>query len=334
MKISNPFDCKGSIEIDGEYKAGTKSGNLSPNGSGKAEVTVPVPWKPDTSFDVSIVLNFEYKFLNLNFWLNILPPPSGFGQFAVMAKWRATLSEDGLELQALGSARPTGSVKSDGDIVVAVDSAQLSQSTTKAKRSYVNFEVSLLAGYASKGVQVGYKGVSTTVGGDSRTGGAMALSLIINFDVEKPPAPKRPVVKVLKFKVGPYEHSNIKTADIKKSTISEYYTWSDFRTTILKLPQATLDEWDSKDPQILGGKTIKITGYADTTGPMSENDSKYGKGRAEDVKKWIQTWTGASDSFFLVKSMGEGKSGGTDKKADEKKLAKNRYVDVELSYIE
>lgn len=66
---------------------------------------------------------------------------------------------------------------------------------------------------------------------------------------------------------------------------------------------------------------------------MSENDIKYGKGRAEDVKNWIQTWTGASDGFFNVKSAGEGK-GGTDKKVDEKKLAQNRYVEVELSYLQ
>ena len=65
---------------------------------------------------------------------------------------------------------------------------------------------------------------------------------------------------------------------------------------------------------------------------MSENDLKFGKGRANDVKDYISAWTGASDSWFSVKSAGEGK-GGTDKKADEKKLAQNRYVEVELSYI-
>jgi hypothetical protein len=47
----------------------------------------------------------------------------------------------------------------------------------------------------------------------------------------------------------------------------------------------------------------------------------------------LRTWTGASDSFFNVKSAGEGK-GGTDKKVDEKKLAQNRYVEVELSYLQ
>jgi hypothetical protein len=66
---------------------------------------------------------------------------------------------------------------------------------------------------------------------------------------------------------------------------------------------------------------------------MSENDLKYGQGRAKDVKENIRAWTGASENWFLVKSAGEGK-GGTDKKADEKKLAQNRYVEVELSYIQ
>lgn len=336
MKISNPFDFRGFLELDGEYTVGTKSGQFAPSSSGKAEATVPVPWKPDEPFDVMLTLNVKYKLLQAP-TLDIVSPMGhmGVGSFGVAAKWRATLSEDGLGLKGK-SAIPWGNTKGDGEIAVAASNVQTSESAPKDKKPYVDFEVTIVAGLESQGIKVGFKGVSGTIGGGSKTGGATTILFTLKFEVEKaPPKPaaKKPVVKVLKFKIGPYEHSKTKTEAIRKSSISDYYTWSDFRTAILKLPQATHDEWESKDPQVLGNRTIKITGYADTTGPMSENDLKYGKGRAEDAKKWIQTWTGASDNLFLVKSLGEGK-GGTDKKADEKKLALNRYVEVELSYIQ
>lgn len=340
MKISNPFGLKGYLEVEGSYKVGSKSGKLSPTSSGNADVSVPIPWKPNEPFEIQLSMQVEYELLKIggvDFW-DIHMAYTGSGEFGAMAKWRANLTEDGLELQPMGSG-PSGSSKSKNDIVVAIGGALTSQSFAKEKKPFTKFEAILLAGLESQGIGVGWGPVSTTLGGGAHLGSTYPMAFKIEFAVEKAPvkeekkAAKPPVVKVLTFNVGPYEHSKTKTDAIKQSSISGYYTWADFRNAITKLPQATLDEWEKKDPQILGGKTIRITGYADTTGPMSENDIKFAKGRAEDVKKWIQTWTGVSDSFFNVKSAGEGK-GGTDKKVDEKKLAKNRYVEVELSYLQ
>ena len=337
MKINDAFGLKGSLELGGACKINGVPGGLTPNGSGKAAIKFPIPRKlAGKAFEIVMLLEVEYELLKLgsmDFFDSMVH--QGKGKFGVVAKWRAMLGDDGLEISAIGSA-PAGSSKSEGNISVGVGGALLAQSLIKERSPFVTFEMVLLAGLESQGVGVGYGPVSTTLGGGNHLGKTYPVELTIVFDVEPLPAPKpvtTPIVKVLKFKVGPFEHAKMKSEAVKSSSLSGYYSWADFRNAITKLPQATFDEWESKDPKILGGKTIKITGYADTTGPMSENDMRYAKGRADDVKKWIQTWTGAGDNFFVVKSAGEGK-GGTDKKADEKKLAQNRYVEVELSYLQ
>jgi len=334
MKITDPFKMQGHVKVEGEYQVGKKTGKLSPNSMGLANVRVPVAWNPDAPFEIKLELSVQYElvtgaqdFLDTMFHV-------GSGEFGAVAKWRGNLTEDGLELQSAGSG-PNGSAKSKDDIAVTVTGALLSQSFPKEKTPFVKWEMFLLGGLKSTGIGVGYGPVSTSVGGSTSAGKTQAITILMNFDVEKAPAKpekKPPSIKVLKFKVGPYEHGKIKTAEIKKSSLSGYYSWAEFKAAITKLPQATLDEW-SHAPEILPAHTIKIIGYTDTTGPMSENDLKFGKGRANDVKDYISAWTGASDSWFSVKSAGEGK-GGTDKKADEKKLAQNRYVEVELSYIQ
>lgn len=229
MKISkDPFGLKGYLEVEDFYRVGSKSSKLSPNSSGKAEISVPVAWKPNEPFEIQLSMEVEYELLKVggvDFW-DIQMAYFGTGEFGAMAKWRANLTEDGLELQAIGSG-PSGSPKSKDDIAVAIGGALISQSFAKERGPFAKFEVILLAGTMP------------------------------------------PVVKVLKFTAGPYDHSKTKTDAIKKSSISGYYTWANFRDAITKLPQATLDDWGKKDPQILGGKTIKNTGYADTTSPMS-----------------------------------------------------------------
>jgi hypothetical protein len=336
MKLSKPFGMNGYLKIEAVQKVGAKSSALSPDSSGKAEVTVPVAWKPNAPFEIQVAVSVSYElfdvgaqdFFDTSFHV-------GSGAFGAVAEWRANLSEDGLELQSAGSG-PHGSTKSDGDITVAAASALISQSFAKEKRPFVKWKLILLAGRQSKGIGVGFGPVSADAGGSSSKGKTFLLELIVNFDVEEsPPPPKeeKKAIKVLKLKIGPYEHAKIKTDGVKKSSIPGYSTWAEFRSAIMKLPKATHEEWKSGDPQHLRPRTIKVTGFADTSGPMSENDKKYGMGRAKDVQEWIQLWTGAADTFFVVKSEGEGK-GGTDKKADEKKMAQNRYVELELSYIE
>lgn len=331
MKISKPFGLDGDLEVVAFYIMKPEVRPLAVTSSGKGTATVPLARRTD-SFDVLLNVGISYDLRNFHGSKNFAPLALGDGSFEILAKWKANLSEDGLELQYSGDA-PRGSFKSNGAIKVSMASAVASQSPTKAKKPFVNWEATLLAIQTDEGLGIGIGPVSADVfGGDSR-GVALPLEFTLDFEVEKAPEKKAPTVKTLAFKIGPYDHGKTKTDGIKASSISDYYTWTKFKEAITKLPQATLDEWASGDPQFLRPKTIKLIGFADTTGPMSENDMKYAKGRADDVKKWIQAWTGASDSFFFVKSEGEGK-GGTDKKPDEKKLARNRYVSVELSYIQ
>jgi OmpA family protein len=335
MKITDPFDMEGYLKVEGNYRVGKQTGKLSPNSMGLAYVQVPVAWKPDAPFEIELEMKVEYELSAKaqDFWDTMVH--LGSGEFGALASWRASQTEDGLELKSSGSLAQS-SPKSKGDIAVTAGGAFLSESFKKGETPFIQWKAFLVGGLKSRGIGFGYAGASTTVGGDTSAGKTQPITFRVSLDVEKPPAKpekKPPAIKVMKFKVGPYEHKKTQTDEIKRSSLSGYYTWAELKVLITKLPQATLDEWSAGKPKILGAKSIKITGYTDTTGPMSENDMKYGKGRADDVKNWIQTWTGVDNSFFLVKSAGEGK-GGTDKKADEKKLAQNRYVDVELSYIQ
>lgn len=336
MKITDPFGMKGWLEASASYKVGAKTGALSPSSSGKAEATVKVPWKPNQSFGVWLVVSVKYElfaFGSQSITDDLVH--SGNGRFGAVAEWRVYLSENGVEMQPSGNGAHGGS-PSKGDISVAATGGLVSNSFAKEKKHFVRWTVILYGGRQSKGLDIGYSGVGTSIGGDASTGNTQMLDLKLNLDVEEAPAPpevEKKTVKILKLKIGTYDHGKVKTEMITKSTPG-FKTWKEFRDLIKdgKLLKATREEWGSSEPRFLKPRTIRIIGYADTTGPMSENDIKYGKGRAEDVKKWIKAWTGAADDFFFVKSEGEG-SGATDKKSEEKKLALNRYVELQLSYL-
>jgi hypothetical protein len=96
MKISDPFGLKGYLEVEGSYKVGSKSGTLSPNSSGKADVSVPIPWRPSEPFEIQLSMQVEYELLKMSgvdFW-DIHMACSGSGEFGAVAKWRANLTED------------------------------------------------------------------------------------------------------------------------------------------------------------------------------------------------------------------------------------------------
>jgi hypothetical protein len=222
MKITDPFDMKGYLKVEGDYQVGKQTGKFSPTSIGLSYIRVPVAWKPDAPFEIKLEMRIEYEliakgqdFLDSMFHV-------GSGQFAAVAKWRANLTEDGLELKSANSA-PNGSAKSTGDIAVGVTGALLSESFPKKETPFVKWEVVLLGGLKSQGIGIGYGPVSTSVGGNTSAGKTQSLTFMVVFDVEKPPAQpekKRPSIKVLKFKIGPYEHAKTKTGDIKKSSVS------------------------------------------------------------------------------------------------------------------
>jgi hypothetical protein len=338
MKISKPFGMLGELAMTATAKVGARTSNVAIDNSLKGELTVPVAWAVDAPFDIQLRVKFHYELMDVDSQglLDSLVH-NGNGEFGAMAEWRANLSEDGLELQSSGAA-PDGSSKSEGDIAVSAGSSLVSQSFAKEKKPFVKWKIIVGAGRVSQGIGVGYGPVSTSIGGGSSTTKARTVELTVYFDVEKPPPQPKPVkkpIKVRTFKIGPYDHSKTSTEGVKKKAFSDYLTHAEFKTLITKtLPQATRDEWERREQsEHLPYGTIKIVGYADTTGASSENDKKYAGKRATDVQEWIKRWTGASDQFFVTKSGGEGKEE-TDKRAEEKRLAKNRYVEVELKYVE
>ena len=328
MKISNPFGLNGHLEVKAAYIVKPKVGAIAVTSAGKGTATVPIA-RTSEPFKVMINVQFAY---DVYVGKSKNPPLMvGEGNFEVLATWNANFDEDGLDLQHAGDP-PRGSAKSEGPIKVSLAGAVPSQSPTKSKKPFVTWEATLVAVLTEEGVGIGIGPASVDVfGGDSRSE-ALPLEFTLHLDVEKAPEKKTPSIKTMAFKIGPYPHRGTKTDSVKTSTFSDYWTWSKFREEINGLPTETKAEWTGSDPKFLRPRSIRIVGYTDTTGPMSENDSKYGMGRAEDAKRWIQRWTGAGSEFFVVRTEGEGK-GGTDKKADEKKLARNRYVAVELSYI-
>src|SRR5689334_20658020 len=143
MKISDPFGFDGFVEVNGEYTVGKKTGRFS-SSSPDAEANVPIPWKPDEPFDVALTLSVEYKLRGgaTDVVDGVVSPMGhiGFGSFGMAAKWRANLSEDGLELKGRGAA-PSGSSKGSGDIAVAASNARTSESSLKDKKPYVEFEI-------------------------------------------------------------------------------------------------------------------------------------------------------------------------------------------------
>ena len=103
MKITDPFKMQGHVKVEGEYQVGKKTGKLSPNSMGLANVRVPVAWNPDAPFEIKLELSVQYElvtgaqdFLDTMFHV-------GSGEFGAVAKWRGNLTEDGLELQSAGS---------------------------------------------------------------------------------------------------------------------------------------------------------------------------------------------------------------------------------------
>ena len=333
--MANPFGLKGgSLDLDGVFSVGTKSGKLALKRGDDASVSVHLDWDTSTSFKVQLVIRVQYELIKEGGL--ITPFMFGKGTFAIFGKWRGNFTDDGLELTFIGSG-PLGNSDGSGDVRVGAGAVMGSNSALKDKEPYLTLEAVLSAGTEDEGISVGFGPVSANVGGGKRSGSTESVSMTVKFLVKKPvvtpPAPeKKPVAKKMSFKVGPYEHAKMETKKIAKSTISDYWTYSQLKSAMLGLSQATRDEYGDKNSKVFTGQPIKIIGYADTTGPMSENDTKYAKGRAVDVKELIQMWTGAPDSAFSVRSLGEGK-GATDKKADESKLAKNRFVEVDLLYL-
>ena len=97
MKISNPFGLKGYLEVKAAWIVKPKAGAVTLTSAASGSATVPIAQTEDP-FDLLLNVAVSYNFINAmsKDWN---PLSFGSGEFEHMARWKATLSEEGLELQ-------------------------------------------------------------------------------------------------------------------------------------------------------------------------------------------------------------------------------------------
>jgi outer membrane protein OmpA-like peptidoglycan-associated protein len=228
MKISNPFGLKGHLEINATWIVKPKSGAVALTSAIAGSAKVPIAQTEDP-FDLLLNVSVSYQFVNAmsKDWN---PLTFGSGEFEHMARWKATLSEDDLELQYV-DAPLRGSYKSEGMVKVAMAGFSSTESAAKAKKKFVRLYAVIGALETDEGLTVGYGAVSADIlGGDSR-GKSIPLEIELDLDVEKAPAKPKVWPKIPRdiLKTSAYFGTDSKkgrdSADLPPSSMRDLQDW-------------------------------------------------------------------------------------------------------------
>lgn len=323
MKLTNPFDMAGYINIEASYTTGKASGGFSLGSTG-AEADINVDW--DSMTAVVILVKVDYQlFLMQGGGLKLMQ--KGEGDFKFAAKWRADFTEDGLELAPDG-AQPKllGKSETEGELAVSA-SPQIGQSASRDKHPYVEMAVTFTAGSTDSGISIGLGPVSGSSSASSKAQ-SMQMALRINFNVKSRPAPAPPArvpVKQQTIVVGSFEFGFWELKKVK--ALGSMMDGRKLRDWYFRLPQVTRDKLSQGE--LPGGKKIVMTGYTDNVGEEHMN-LQLGRKRAIAVAKEFEDMIGVSwEKVISTPSRGE-QDVLQENKNLEKKEPKHRRVEVTI----
>lgn len=180
-KIDSPFGLLGNLKIGAVYAVGDSVDAFHMDSSGNADETQRADWESFGSVSISVAVEYEL--------INPIGMAKGEGKFGFKALWKASFSDDGIELARDGvQPKMLGTSKSDGSIVVAAH-ADLAESRAGSKKPFVEMVISIGAGSEAEGVQVGLQAGPLSLGlplGGSKGSAQREFTLKLTLLAEQP----------------------------------------------------------------------------------------------------------------------------------------------------
>ena len=312
-KIDNPFGIFGSLKIGAVYAVGDATYAFAMDGSGNADDSRYADWESFDSVLISVAVEYDL--------FNIIGGTHGEGKFGFKAIWKASFTDDGLEL-ALDGAQPKmlGSNKSEGDIVAAA-SVVLGESKAKSKKPFVEIVVTMGAGLDSEGVQVGLQAgplsLGTTLGGSKGSAQhefTFKLALLTDQPRRQEPPPK---VTASLLEPAPILFESEDQDSLSPQSIKELSAWASKIKDQFPLLRTVIAQ---------GELPIDTQAFASTTGSSGHNKKKTDE-RADPVKKLLKKGPYFNSSNIKFNTLSHGKSKAESKGA---KHGFERRVEVRI----